>query len=142
MSSVSSSSFPASLNSSSSSSGGSDDDVSLDATEYPTVFLLAIFLPALAVGVVFLYFHYSLRHWGELRWPWSAFGAKRRRVIASSQPAGGGVNLVAELRNELSGVSGGIGPNDSFIGGHETVSPQDRPAGHAMHRPLLADNIF
>jgi len=143
MSSLSSSPFPALFNDSSSSTGLSDDPVSLDSTEYPTVFLLAIFLPALAVGAVFVYLHYAMRHWGELRWPWNAPGGKRRRRMAVTPPAGsGGVNLVAELRHELSGVSGGGGPNDSFIGS-DSLAGHDRPASHAaMHRPLLADNIF
>ena len=140
MSSLSSSPSPSAFNDSSSSSGISDDPASLDSTEYPTVFLLAIFLPALAVGALFVYFHYAMRHWGELRWPWNAPGGKRRRRIAVTPPVGmSGVNLVAELRHELSGVSGGSGPNDSFIGS-EGLAAQDRQAGH--HKPLLADNIF
>ena len=148
MSALSSSTYPMASNGSSSSGGTGGDADSLDSSDYPTVFLLAIFLPALAVGAVFLYFHYAMKHWGELRWPWNAPGGKRRRRIAAlSQPVGGGVSLVAELRNELSGVSG-IGPNDSFIMGgssgmgSEPGSARDRPAGSLMHKPLLADNIF
>ena len=139
---LSSSSYPGPFNLSSSSGGAGEDPASLDSTEYPTVFLLAIFVPAVVVGALFVYFHYAMRHWGELRWPWNAPGGSKRRRIAVTQPAGGGVNLVAELRSELGGVSGSGGPNDSFYGSSDTVVGRERPGSHPMHAPLLADNIF
>ena len=109
------------------------------------MFLLAIFLPALAVGALFVYFHYAMRHWGELRWPWNApggSGTKRRRITAAQQQVtAGGANLVAELRSELSGVSGGSGPNESFYGSDSPTAPHNA-GSNTMNKPLLADNIF
>lgn len=56
------------LSSSSSSSSLPDPDPS-DATTYPTIFLLAIFLPSLALAACFYYAHWSVKHYGEIRIP-------------------------------------------------------------------------
>ena len=70
---------------SSSTTGPSVDPLSDDSSDYPTIFLLAIFLPSTFVGLVIAYLHYSMRTHGELRWPAAWKAAGRRGAVQQQQ---------------------------------------------------------
>ena len=78
----------------SSSTGPFPDPPTEDSTEYPQIFLLAIFLPSLFVGLLIAYLHYSMRKYNELRLPFS------HRPPPPSDD-GPHINLVSALREEL-----------------------------------------
>jgi hypothetical protein len=62
-----------------SSSGSAPDAPTADSSSYPGVFLLGIFLPSLAVALLILYLHWSMRRYGVIRCPDSCFALFRRR---------------------------------------------------------------
>ena len=62
-----------------SSSGPASDAATADSSSYPSVFLLGIFLPSLAVGLLIAYLHWAMRRYGRLRCPDGCFALLRRQ---------------------------------------------------------------
>lgn len=52
---------------------------------YPQIFLLAIFIPCLALGALIFYFNMSVRHHGRIKCPPYCFERRRRATTPSNR---------------------------------------------------------
>ena len=140
---ASTSPLDSSASSSSSSSGLPSDPSTADSSEYPQVFLLAIFLPSLCVGLAILYAHYSMRTYNQLRWPCTRTAAEQSRRKGKARGGEGSieasglsgpVNLVSALRLEMGAGAGaderGGSHTATAVAPHTAAGEEDGERGH------------